>query len=205
MITSVFRRTALVACGAVVLLGVGPSSVLAVTVEAGGSPLASGTQIGAPLSGVATLTATGGSVTCSTGSMGGFVGASGGASVVVTGQTFTLGPAAGAVECVNSGFPYLVRDFTLSSIGSSTFSTGKLSLTSVKLAGRITSGGLPGSCNFDAPSAVGQINNVNHTVAFTNVSVTSTSGFCSALSPATLTANFAPIKTVTGGSPVTVT
>lgn len=200
-------RAAAVAFGASVLMAAGVSTASATQVQSGGVNLASGTAISAPLSGTAVLTATGGSASCSTGSIGGVVGSSTGSptNVPVTSQTLTLGPAAGATHCVNSGLPFLVRNASLTSVSTSNImkdgvpADGALTVTGVKVTANITSGGLPGTCVFDAASASGVITNATNRVQFTNVAVTTTSGLCSAASPATFTAGFAPVKTSGGG------
>lgn len=191
---------------AAALSGFGAPVASAVSVEANGVPLASGTHISAALSGTAVLTANGGSGTasCGRGSIGGVVGASGGASVPLTSPSLTLGPTTGSTHCFNSGLPILFRDFTLTS-GALAVSASGLSVTGLKLSTHFTSGGLPGVCVFDIPSALGVINNVAHSVTFTNVSMTSTTGLCSAGSPMTLTAQFKPVQAVPSGDLVTVT
>lgn len=205
------RGTA-VAFGVGALMAASATAASATTLEVGGVDVLAGTTISAPLSGAAVLTATGGSASCSTGSLSGVVGTNPAASVVLTSQTLTLGPAAGATHCVNSGLPFLVRNASLTSVTSSSVSAtsgggtiaGDLNVTGAKVTANITSGGLPGTCVFDAPSASGKIDNVDHSVTFTNVPVTTTSGLCGAASPATFSATFKPIKTAAGGL-VTVT
>lgn len=193
-------------CGAVALMGAAASTASAVTVEANGVPLPSGTRVGATVAGGVVLAAAGGTATCGTSSLGGVVGPSGGVSVPVSSLSWPIGPAAGSTHCVNSGLPFLVRDATLMSSGTVSITPGTMTLSNVKWSVRITTGGLPLVCVVDAPSAVGSISNVDHSVTFTNVALTSVSSMlCSSWGPATLTAKFKPMQTVPGGNLVTVT
>lgn len=89
------------------------------------------------------MAAGGGTATCGAGSVGGSVGASGSASVAVANLTFALGAAAGTTHCVNNGMPlFTFRDFTLMSVGSSSFTSSALAISTMKLKVRVTSDGI---------------------------------------------------------------
>jgi hypothetical protein len=190
------------------MMALGAASASATVVSSPGAPtgLPAGTSIGGVLSGTAKLNRASNPAqfaTCSTGSLGGVVGASGGASVAVTSPTLSLGPAAGATTCVNTGLPFLVRSASLTSFSSAAVtaggsSSGTLTLSGVSVTAQVTSGGLPGTCVFSAPSVTGVLNNADNSVTFTNVNVTSASGACSAVSPFQFSAKFAPLKVSSG-------
>ncbi|MGX6446707.1 hypothetical protein ACVU7I_01345 [Patulibacter sp. S7RM1-6] len=197
-------RTLAVAVGTAALVATGASAASATTLSNAGGALANGSVVSGPLATPATLTVTGaggGTATCTTGSLGGTVANNGAAAVGLTSPTFTLG------TCTDTIAPFNITGASLQSVASSTISstgsgTGNLNITTANIRVNITSGGLPGTCNMVANTVTGAAANSDNSITFSGVNVSSASGVCQQVLPASFSAKFRPMTS--GGSNVTV-
>lgn len=207
-------RAAVVLLATLATLALAPVTVPAATVSSAGAPsgLPAGTKIGST-----TLTLPGARLSktatqysnCDTGSLSAHVGTSGAFSVAATSLSLPLTNTTPTSNCVNAGLPFIIRSLQLTSYGSASIHAGgtgdgQLKLTGVVMTAFVSAGGLPGTCNFNIPTAVGVITNPTlvpaapNRVKFTAVPVTTTSGACAFYSPYTLSAEFANLRVIGG-------
>ncbi|MGX6446705.1 hypothetical protein ACVU7I_01335 [Patulibacter sp. S7RM1-6] len=196
-------RTLAVAVGTAALVATGASAASATTLSNAGGALANGSVVSGPLATPAILTVTGaggGTATCTTGSLGGTVANNGAAAVGLTSPTFTLG------TCTDTIAPFNVSSVALQSLPTANLtagpSGGTLNVTGAIVRFDLVAGGLPMRCLMSVNTASGSTRNVDSSVTFTNVSISSGSGLCGQWLPATLSAAFLPVTS--GGANVTV-
>ncbi|MGX6446706.1 hypothetical protein ACVU7I_01340 [Patulibacter sp. S7RM1-6] len=196
-------RTLAVAVGTAALVATGASAASATTLSNAGGALANGSVVSGPLATPAILTVTGaggGTATCTTGSLGGTVANNGAAAVGLTSPTFTLGTCTDTIPAFN------ITAVNLVSVASVTVSAGRgggtLNITTANIKMGITSGGLPGTCNLVANVVSGAAANADNSVTFSNVPVSTASGWCAQWLPVALSGKFGPMTS--GGSNVTV-
>jgi hypothetical protein len=182
------------ALGTTAIMAIGANAASATTVLGGGSPLASGTAIAAPLTGTATVAlSTGATITCTTGGLGGTLGTNPATAVAFSPTTFNL---AGCTDTA-AGIDFTSATLTVPGTGSVTSAAGggRLDIANATIGFRVRLGGAPGVCNYTVSNATrtasGAVSNTDSSVSFTNVPLTA-GGICGSFTPAALSATFAP-------------